>query len=192
MTGSWPKDVFDRIHARDPDPWKVETSDYERAKYAATLAALPRPRFQSALEVGCSIGVQTVLLAERCDTVLAIDIAAEPVRRTRERCANLAHVTVRQARIPQAWPVGRFDLVVLSEVLYFLDRTDLTETANRAADSLAPAGAIVLVNWTGFTDTPTTGNEAAELFLQASGLPCVRSQTEASYRLDLLKKEKKI
>lgn len=188
MTGSWPPDVFDRIHARESDPWQVETSEYERAKYAAALAALPSPYLQRGLEVGCSIGAQTILLAESCAHLLALDIAAEPVRRTRERCAHLPHVDVRQARIPADWPAGEFDLIVLSEVLYFLDRPDLDETARLAARALSPGGAILLVDWTGPTDTPNTGDEAAMLFLDVSGLSCVRSQREASYQLDLLKK----
>ena len=31
---------FERLYARDPDPWRFATSEYERDKYAATLAAL--------------------------------------------------------------------------------------------------------------------------------------------------------
>ena len=54
---------FDQLYAVDDDPWQLATSDYEQAKYARTLAALPRSRYGSALEVGCSIGVLTTQLA---------------------------------------------------------------------------------------------------------------------------------
>ena len=35
-------DFFDTLYQADPDPWRFETSDYEAAKYAATIAALPQ------------------------------------------------------------------------------------------------------------------------------------------------------
>lgn len=59
---SLPPDYFDVRYAADPDPWNFAGSPYERDKYAATLAALPRERYASALEVGCSIGVLLSLI----------------------------------------------------------------------------------------------------------------------------------
>ena len=50
-------EYFDALYASDPDPWNFAASPYERAKYALTLNAMPKPRYRSALEVGCSIGV---------------------------------------------------------------------------------------------------------------------------------------
>ena len=42
MTGedSLGRDYFDALYAGKPDPWDLATSDYERGKYADTLAAL--------------------------------------------------------------------------------------------------------------------------------------------------------
>ncbi len=185
MTRSWDASVFDRIHAQAADPWDVETSGYEREKYDATLAALPKGRFARGLEVGCSIGVQTVLLSQRCDRLLSLDIAAEPVRRTRERCAALPHVDVRQARVPVGWPAGLFDLIVISEVLYFLCPEDVASAARLAQGSLARGGMVLLVNWTGFTDTPTTGDQAATLFADAANKLVRSGSQHESYRIDL-------
>ena len=61
-----PPSYFDAVYAASSDPWQFATSDYERAKYAATVAALPKPHFEQAFEIGCSIGVLTGLLAQRC------------------------------------------------------------------------------------------------------------------------------
>jgi len=186
---SWDRSVFDRIYAQAEDPWQVETSPYEIEKYRRTLAALPPGRFASALEVGCSIGAQTVQLAARCDRLLALDISPEAVRRTRERCGGLAQVQVRQAMIPRDWPEGPFNLIVLSEVLYFLDLDDIAAAARRAAASLAPGGVILLVNWTGETDTPTTGDEAASAFAASCGGTMRLHRRCDRYRIDLLSPE---
>ncbi len=186
MTKSWEADTFDRIHTRAPDPWDVETSPYEREKYDRTLATIPLPHPPSLLEIGCSIGAQTVRLAERTHALLALDISAEAVTRARQRCAHLSHVTIRQARIPQDWPPGLFDQIVISEMLYFLDREDVASAARLAAGSLTRNGAILLVNWTGHTDSPTTGDEAAELFIDTAKFLRHTGSRQTNYRIDLL------
>ena len=185
---SWDRSVFDRIYAGADDPWDFEGSDYERAKYAETLAALPRAHFANCLEVGCSIGVQTRLLAARCAHVLGIDIAPEALRRARMRCADLDNVELRLAQIPQDWPTGSYDLIVLSEVLYFLDPGDIARTASLVLECTAGDAAVLLVNWVGETNTPTTGDEAAGHFIagvQAS-MKHELHRRHDTYRLDLL------
>ena len=188
LSGSWGEEVFERIYARGADPWEVETSAYEVGKYDETLGVLPRERFARGLEVGCSIGVMTQRLAGRCDRLLAVDISAEAVRRTAARCAGLAGVEVRQAAVPAGWPEGVFDLIVISEVLYFLTAEDVGMVARLAADGLAPGGAVVVVNWTGETDTPTTGDAASELFVAgcAGVLSVMEQRRRERYRVDVL------
>jgi hypothetical protein len=74
-------EYFDALYTTDPDPWNFASSPYERVKYTLTLNAMPKPRYRLGLEVGCSIGVLTRLLASRCDAVVAIDAAETSARR---------------------------------------------------------------------------------------------------------------
>ena len=48
-----PPEYFDHVYQANRDPWNFETSLYERAKCAATLATLPRP-LKSAAHWACS------------------------------------------------------------------------------------------------------------------------------------------
>ena len=183
-----PPDHFDRLYASNPDPWSFATSEYERDKYAATLSALPRSRFARCFEVGCSIGVLTRDLAARCDAVLAVDVADAALEQARARCAGLPGVTFANMVLPGAWPEGRFDLVIFSEVLYYLGIPGLQQAARQTVDCLMPGGAVVLVNWRGPTDGACTGEEAADLFTAAAG-PALRTTHLAraeKYRLDVL------
>jgi SAM-dependent methyltransferase len=185
---SWRPETFDRLYAADPDPWRFATSPYEREKYAATLAALGDRRFAAGFEIGCSIGVFTGLLAPRCGTLLAVDVAEAALATARRRCGGLPGVRIERLRVPDQWPDGTFDLIVLSEVLYFLGPADVARTARRVAAALSPGGSALLVNWTGPTDTPCTGDEATALFIAAAA-PELRSSHRgngATYRLDLL------
>ncbi len=185
-------DHFERIYAASPDPWHYATSDYEREKYAATLAALPRPRYRAALEIGCSIGVLTTQLAARCDALLAIDYAATALERARERCAGQRWVDFRRMTLPADYPDGSFDLTVLSEVGYYLSLADLRAARARIVAGLAPGGQLLLVHWTPpIDDAPLNGDQVHEEFLGRRGdiLRHLGGQRADSYRLDLFERQ---
>ena len=188
MTRSWDAATFDRLYATNPDPWDFHGSDYERAKYDATLAALPA-RCGDLLEVGCSIGVLTNRLAPRCDQLLALDFAEAALIQARLACAAHPHVRFLQAGVPAGWPDGRFDVILFSEVLYFLSPADIDTVAQRATAALQPGGTILLVNWTGPNDAPCTGDRAAELFISECALDHELVARESSYRIDKVSKE---
>jgi 2-polyprenyl-3-methyl-5-hydroxy-6-metoxy-1,4-benzoquinol methylase len=179
---------FQRIYEADPDPWRFRSSPYEQAKYRRTIGALGGRRFRAGLEVGCSIGVLTRMLARHCDSVLGVDLIERALAEARRTCEGMNSVSFVRMQVPAEWPAGRFDLVVLSEVLYFLSPEDVAATADRVLDSLRPNGAVVLVNWTGQSDDPCTGDEAAELFLAHARpvLAPTMMQRQEGYRLDRL------
>jgi SAM-dependent methyltransferase len=181
-------EYFDSIYRADPDPWNFADSPYEQGKYAITLNAMPKPRYRSALEVGCSIGVLTRSLALRCDAVVAIDAARTPLVEARRRCADLPGVRFEQMFVPEQWPDGVFELILLSEVVYYLSREDVGRLAARVTRSLPAGGSVLLVHWTGPTDYPLSGDEAVALFIERVGSTCVveRSDRYRRFRLDVL------
>jgi SAM-dependent methyltransferase len=144
-----PASYFEAMYAEATDPWGFTSRWYERRKYALTMAALPRERYRRGFEVGCSIGVLTALLAERCEALLACDVAPAAVAATKERLAASEDVDVDvvQLAVPGAWPRGSFDLVVLSEVGYYLSPDDLELLVSRCVDCLEPGGTLVAVHW---------------------------------------------
>lgn len=187
-TSSLTPEDFAGYYADDPDPWRFASSDYERSKYAATIAALPRERYRSGVEIGCSIGVLTRQLAERCDEVLGLDVVPSVLESARATCADRPNARFAMGAVPGEWPDGAFDLIVLSEVVYFLDRTDLAGLIARIEASLSPGGDVVLVHWLGETNFPLTGDEAAGGFIEGAAgfLSPARQDRTADYRLDVL------
>ena len=181
-------EYFDALYTADPDPWKFATSPYERAKYTLTLNAMPKPRYRSALEVGCSIGVLTRSLASRCDAVVAIDAAQTALAEARRRCADLPNVRFEQMFVPEQWPDGQFELILLSEVIYYLSREDVARLTSRVSRSLSTGGSVILVHWTGPTNYPLSGDEAATLFIERIQPTCVlkRGDRYRQFRLDVL------
>ena len=181
------RDYFEDLYARSSDPWGFETSEYERRKYARTLGVLGDRHFRRALEVGASIGVFTAMLAPYCDELLAVDTSDRAVSEARNRLSGFGQVRVERRTLPEETPGGTFDLIVASEVLYYLPRETMLETLRRLEAVLAPGGLLLAVHWRKETKTyPLQGDEVHELLLQNSRLERVRSIVEDEYRLDLL------
>jgi len=179
-----PSEFFDTLYEGSADPWHFETSDYEAAKYAATVAALPRARYRRALEIGCSIGVLTAHLAERCDTLVAVDVSERALIQARERCREHGHVELALMMLPRQLPPGRFDLIVISEVGYYWSRADLSIMAAFAGERLEPGGHLVLVHWIeGGDDKPLDGNEVHDRFIAEPGFVTLGDDIRDPYRL---------
>ncbi len=141
-------DALERLHAEEGDPWGVETRWYEQRKRDLVLAMLPRPTFDLSLEVGCSTGALAEALSARSGLVVAVDRSPSAVAAAGRRFDGVEHVEVIRLDVPSEWPAnGPFDLVVVSEVGYFLSPPGLDELVGRVADSLARDGVVVLCHW---------------------------------------------
>ncbi|MGI8441284.1 MAG: SAM-dependent methyltransferase [Thermoleophilaceae bacterium] len=187
MTERLERDYFEGLYGADRDPWGFETSAYEAEKYERTVAALQGRRFDRGLEVGCSIGVLTAMLAARCDALVAVDVSELAVEQARRRLAELDHVIVERRTLPEEMPSGPFDLIVCSEVLYYWDRELLLTALDALEAALAPGGSLLAVHWRPPTQTyPLRGDEVHELLLERSSLEPAWSAVEERYRIDRL------
>ncbi len=179
---------FEALYAAEADPWGFDTSEYEAAKYAATLEALPRARYARAFEAGCANGALTERLAPRCDALLAVDVAPDALARARARLADQAHVRVERRVMPDDMPTGPFDLAVVSEVGYYLAHDRLADWADRLAGAVETGGHLVLVHWTGPTDYPLTADDVHGLFLARPGWTHLAGDRQPEYRLDVVER----
>lgn len=188
---SLPASYFDALYNDDPDPWKFETSEYEAKKYAATIAALPKERYRSAFEIGCSIGVLTKKLAPRCSALLSVDVSQPALERAKQRCQNLSNVDLQLISVPQQYPEQIFDLTLVSEVGYYWCWEDLKKAQQLILEHLESGGHLLLVHWTLYArDYPLTGDEVHDSFLELAPakLRHLVNQREEQYRLDLFER----
>jgi hypothetical protein len=184
---SLPASYFDELYAKSRDPWSLAQRWYESRKYALTMASLPKARYRCGFEPGCSIGVLTAQLAERCDTLLATDVARPAVEATARRVVAWPNVTVKQMAVPDEWPSGSFDLVVLSEIGYYLDPANLLTLVSRAIDSLEPGGTLAAVHWRHpVADYPLRGDEVHTVLSGDRRLERLVRHEEPDFLLDVL------
>jgi SAM-dependent methyltransferase len=159
---------FEDLYRREPDPWDFATR-----------------RFARGLDAGCSIGVFTEALAPRCDELLALDASATAVAAARARLRDLPHVRVERRTLPEELPAGRFDLVVCSEILYYMSEHLLRDLLASLEASLAPGGSLVAVHWRPPTRTyPLRGDDVHRILADALGLDHGFSEQAPEYLID--------
>lgn len=188
-----PVGYFDDVYQNNEDPWDFEKSEYERRKFQATIDVLTRNNYANAFEIGCSIGVLTEKLAFKCTKLLAVDISNSPIENARKRLMNYPNVSFQKMIVPEEFPDGMFDLIIMSEVGYYLSMPDLEKARDLILHHLSPGGQLVLVHWTPVVhDYPLTGDQMHDFFLNISGdgqpLKVLYNKREEKYRINLFEK----
>jgi SAM-dependent methyltransferase len=184
-----PDEYFDSMYARSADPWDLSARWYEQRKYAITLALLPRQHYQHAFEPGCSIGILTALLSERCTRVTATDVTSAALDGAQRRMTDLGRrgqVTLLQHSVDEPWPAGPFDLLMLSEVGYYLAPRALRSVLERECPRLASGATVVTAHWRHRVDDYLmTGDEVNEVVAGTAGLHPIGSYRDADVAIDV-------
>ena len=182
---------FEDVYAAKDDPWDFTTSEYEAEKYAVTIQSLPRENYENAFEIGCSIGVLTEKLSKKCGKLLAVDVSDKALAQARERCETHSQITFQKMSVPQEFPDEKFDLILVSEVGYYLAPQDWQTTMEKLIVHLTESGHIALVHWLPpVHDYPQTGDEVHDSFAEfaAGKMQSLHSAREENYRLDVWEK----
>jgi SAM-dependent methyltransferase len=148
------RQFFETLFAQASDPWKY-TSDYEQVKYDQTLSLFPPKPIEDALELACAEGHFTIQMAPRVRKLVAADVSQIALDRTAALCRERALLNVSFTQlnlIDDALP-GLFDLIVCSEVLYYMgSQPVLRGIARRMAAALKPGGRIIMAHGNAVTD----------------------------------------
>ncbi len=188
---------WERVYAT-PDPWDYG-SPYEQTKYRRTLALLPPGPVGHAVELACSEGRFTEMLAPHVGRLTASDISQTALDRARARCRAHDNIDYRRLDLFDDALPADLDLVVCSEVLYDLaDRTELARVCHRLTSMLAPGGHLLAAHAhvlkddptrTGFDwDSPFGATVIADTLAATPGLALERSMQSDLYRIDLFRR----
>lgn len=180
---------FTNLYLAKDDPWDLATKWHDERKYAVTVASLPRRRYRSCYEPGCSIGLLTRMLAPRCDEVLAVDSVEAAVRQTQEAVREFPHVRVALANLPADLPDATFDLIVVGDLLYYLSAADLRTVLDGLVERLEPDGDLVAVH---FRDRRNAGSydgfNVHAALTERPGLERLVHHEDEWFLLDVLKR----
>jgi SAM-dependent methyltransferase len=175
---------FDTLYRAD-DPFGYRASWYEQRKRQLLVASLPQRMFANAWEIGCSNGELTAALAPHCRALLATDISARAVELASQRNRQSPHVSVQCAVHPDQWPSTQFDLIVLSEVGYYLSADALEESIGRIRNSLTDEGVFVACHWLApFEEASFTGREVHDRIAHRLDLSRVYRYEDGDFLLE--------
>jgi SAM-dependent methyltransferase len=179
-----PVEHFERLARDSADPWEYETSAYEQDKYRRTLAALPK-RTGRTLELGCSVGVFTSMLAPRCESLLALDFSPTALEHARRRLGGTANVKLAERRLPEQTPAGPFETIVCAEILYYWSPDLVRDGLARIERALAPGGTLLAVHWRGSDPRrDLTGDDVHRILREDSRLRWRGGARTPDYLLD--------
>ena len=149
VTGTATSDAyFEERWALGDDPWEHGSRWYETRKYDLTGGGAAPPAVPSApSSQAAARGSSPSGSPRRSREHLAMERHPRGVAATADRCRDLPTVTVVEGCIPADWPAGTFDLIVLSEVLYYLEDDALDEALRCAHAALPPGGDLVAVHY---------------------------------------------
>ena len=182
---------FDEVYDVNTDPWNFETSVYEKDKYLVSIKALDKITYKNVFEIGCSIGILSEMLALRAENLLAVDASEAPLAKARHRLKNYPDVVIEKMNVPAEFITTPCDLIVLSEVAYYLNNDDLKILRDKTLQQLEKGGQLLMVHWTPFVhDYPQTGDRVHEYFLELENkeLKHLLHQRYETYRLDLFER----
>lgn len=137
---------FDVPH-RDADPWGYKSRWYEARRRQLIAAMLPHAHLGEVLELGCSTGLITALLAPRAQRVLAMDVSFAAVDKARQRLQAQPHVQVLHANLVTDWPADRFDSFLVCDVGYYLQQPQLEQLARQMSGSARPHSFVLVAHW---------------------------------------------
>ena len=166
QSAAYLESYFDALYNGNTDPWQYQTRWYEKRKRDMCLAILPQSQYNNAIELGCGNGVLSELLAQRCQALVSIDGNYQAVQLAKARLSALPHVKVIQGVIPNRLltlknalsdtyplssdtPTGEspFDLIVISEILYYLSPNDIDMVITWTQQNLAIGGTLLCCHW---------------------------------------------
>lgn len=139
-------DHFESLYRAHPDPWRAETSWQERRKRLAVDRALGARKRRCGLELACGNGASTEALAKRFNRLFAVDGSPAAVAIASARMRRAVNVTVAEARLPEEFPVGRYDAVFANELLYYMPKDAARALLFKVRRGLRDGGVFITVN----------------------------------------------
>jgi len=142
-------EMTDADFTKNVDPWGYEADPLERERFALQTAVLDKGRgahlFESGLEIGCAEGLYTEVLAERCVSLLVLDLAPTALDRARNRRRWPEEVRFESFDLRRDSIPGQFDLIVVAGVLeYFTKRRTFLEVREKLSAALRPNGYLLV------------------------------------------------
>ena len=180
------REEFPKLFEKEDAPGGFKPRWYEARKRDLTLASLPRQHYKRGYEPGCANGELAAALAPRCDQLLVSDGVSAALAHARQRLQGFAQVRFLQGWVPDNWPPGKFDLIVFSEIGFYLDTAQLTTLIRQMKTALEADGTLLACHWrhrvAGYA---LNGDDVHRALAAQLGWPQLSRHEEADFLLEV-------
>lgn len=144
---SFKANYFDRLYTFSHDPFENEASSYEQAKLDLIFQFLFLEPYKLLMDMGCGTGAMTVQLAKKVKQTIGIDFSQEAIAIARQRYGNTPNLDFVVANLSEYKPSSKADVIVASEVLYYIRRNSKQEfekVVRNIASLVLPGGKLIV------------------------------------------------
>jgi 2-polyprenyl-3-methyl-5-hydroxy-6-metoxy-1,4-benzoquinol methylase len=178
---------FDRLFAHSDDPWRYQGDVVSESRRELLLRMLPEQRCQRMLEIGCATGWITEHLAQRAETLLAVDISNAAIARAKERCEGLIHVDFECVDLLHGSLHGQFETIVCAGVLVYLPWNAQRRLRDHIASVLAPHGHLLLEHLREAGPGECAGDQIHALYTEHPRLQRLATRAQDGYEIALFR-----
>ena len=158
-------DFFDSFYDSG-DPFGFDVNPEEQLMFKKTLDVCGEGVFGRVLEIGCAVGSFTEMIAPRAIEVLAIDVSPAAIEQATRRLRGHSNVRLETRTLPGGFPDGPFDLVIASDVLYYLPVDAVLTCLGQIEAALASGGSLVAVHFVTRMGTMLDGDEVHDILTE--------------------------
>lgn len=137
---------FEAKFEADADPWDTWRSRYEAVKRDALSKAIGLRSYARGLELAAGNGSNTPMIAARTRRLLVTDGTRAGAALMQRRFASSPRISVVRHDAGTSLPGHRFELIVISELLYYLGDQAFAVLAGEVGRTLAPGGRLVMLH----------------------------------------------
>ena len=134
---------FERKYSFAPDPWEVTSHSSYYEELRRFICQSRTNRWNKALDCGCGEGHFTSQLTDLCGEVHGVDVSRTAIDRARKQYSDgFWHNTDVRNIKDLDFPAGNFDLIVCSQLLYYLAWSEASAFLTSLETLLSPDGVL--------------------------------------------------
>ncbi len=139
---------FNRIYSDEEDPWAIGAADSDRYALYRRLIRERKPAGVSVLDIGCGFGAFLAHFRGDFRRLDGVDCSAVAIEKGRRRFPFIRFAQGSADDVGRVEGLApRYDLIVFSDVIYYLDESGRNESLRWIADHLADDGVSFIAAW---------------------------------------------
>jgi len=155
---------FEALYAGEADPWQIGAADSERYNRYYDLIAVQAASRRSILDIGCGLGAFLARFKGDFERLSGVELSQHAIQRGQDRFPFIDFHQGSAAHLAQSMDhAARFDAIIYSDVITYLDEADKRSSLQWIAEHLAPGGIALIAAWCPGGDQYLTFDELKRL-----------------------------